>query len=112
MRNRFNGYVSINKTTVSPGEGIFKNEYIDILKKKSDKTFMNKCDPNKVLLKDDRYELKTLESEINKVPRKASDFHGLEPYELAEFRVVRSSILEALDIKKKQIQQGRQIFLR
>lgn len=99
--------MSINKNTISPNEGIFKNEYIDILKKNSDKTFMNNCNPDKILLKNDRYELKTLESEIHKVPQKNNSFHGLEPYELAEFRVVSSSILEALDIKKKQIAQGK-----
>ena len=70
LRNRFNGYVGINKTTTNSHEGIFKNEYIDIIKKKSDQTFMNKCDPNKILLKNDRYELNTLESEIKKIPQK------------------------------------------
>ena len=54
--------------------------------------FRNNYDKNKKVLDEERYELKTLESEMkmrNSVePEK---FHGLEPYELAEFRIGKMS---------------------
>jgi len=103
LRNRYNGYVEINRETSHNGEGMFKNKYIDVLKNTEDSNFRNKCDRNKQILAGDRYELVTLESEIDKHQIKPANFHGLEPYELAEFRIVASATLEALDIKKKQI---------
>lgn len=107
LRNRYNGYVEINRETSHNGEGMFKNKYIDVLKNTEDSNFRNKCDRNKQILAGDRYELVTLESEIDKHQIKPANFHGLEPYELAEFRIVASATLEALDIKKKQIDDSK-----
>lgn len=84
---RYDGYVDMNRSVHNPGEGMFKNEYIDIIKSKPDPTFKNKCDPNKRILESERYELKTLESEVKKYSSQPANFHGLEPFELAEFRI-------------------------
>lgn len=103
LRNRFGGYVDISKSTLTATEGVFKNEYIDIIKPRSMSTFENKCDANNRILKKERYDLQNLEDEYVISSKANNDFHGLEPFELAEFRVVHSSILEALDIKKQEL---------
>ena len=104
LRNRYNSFIELNKTVSNPFEGIFKNSYIDVLLPKPTDKF--KCDPNKEIFKTERYSLTSLEHELNVTNLEPSNFHGLEPYELAEFRVVRSVTLEKLDIKQKKLAQG------
>ena len=65
---------------------------------------------NKSIFVTERYALKNLESELNIGSTEPSNFHGLEPYELAEFRVVRNTIIEKLDIKQKQLAKGMSIL--
>ena len=57
LRNRFNGYLPLSKTLQHPGEGVFKNKYIDVLKSKPVDYEGFKCDENKSILKNERYEL-------------------------------------------------------
>jgi hypothetical protein len=79
-------YINLSKSSSSTQEGVFKNAFIDIIKPKKDEAFKNKCDANKKVLDEERYTLTYLEDEIlpSKQPTK---LFGLEPFEMAEFRV-------------------------
>ncbi|CAI2377845.1 unnamed protein product [Moneuplotes crassus] len=99
LRNRFNGYLPLNKTSKHKGEGLFKNKFIDTMKSSNKDTNEFKCNDSKTILKEHRYDIETCEYIIQN--SKPSDFHGLEPYELAEFRLVKSSTLEALNMKQQ-----------
>ena len=57
LRNRFNGWLPLNKTLPHSEEGIFKNKYVDTLRAKPDKYEGFICDESKSILKDHRYEL-------------------------------------------------------
>jgi len=93
LRNRYNGFVNLMNTNKQKDEGVFKNEFIDLLKPKTDSNFENSCDQNKQVLDEERYELKTLEEEVFKTSTKPDNFTGLEPYEMAEFRVGKFLLL-------------------
>jgi len=111
VRNRYSEYVSFDRAAGNTGEGMFKNEFVDILKPNEHPEFHNKCDPNKKILFDERYDLKTIEDEYVSHTTKPENFRGLGPFELAEFRIVRSATLEALNIKKDEINSGGENFI-
>ena len=78
----------MNRSHDKGNEGLFKNEFIDVIKANPKSTFRNNYDKNKKVLDEERYELKTLEEEImQKHNTEPQNFHGLEPYEMAEFRI-------------------------
>lgn len=105
LRNRFKGYIHIGKESLTTKDGVFKNEFIDVIKpNKNILGIRNQCDASKEILKDERYELQTLEEEYQIQSKEPDKFHGLEPFELAEFRIVHSVTYEALDIKMKEMQ--------
>eukprot|EP00344_Euplotes_crassus_P012347 CAMPEP_0197017414 /NCGR_PEP_ID=MMETSP1380-20130617/79524_1 /TAXON_ID=5936 /ORGANISM="Euplotes crassus, Strain CT5" /LENGTH=812 /DNA_ID=CAMNT_0042444507 /DNA_START=175 /DNA_END=2613 /DNA_ORIENTATION=+ len=102
LRNRYNGHIPITRGSKDHNEGLFKNEFIDTLKSEPKTIYRNNYDKSKQVLDEERYSLASLEDELRKSNHEPRGFHGLEPYELAEFRIVRSATLEALDIKKKE----------
>lgn len=61
LRNRFDGYISLNKTSRHYGEGIFKNKFIDTLKSSPKKSDGFQCDESKTILKQHRYDLEVRE---------------------------------------------------
>ena len=59
-----------------------------MIKAKPQASFRNNYDSKKKVLDEERYELVSLEDEIMmKNNREPENFNGLEPYELAEFRI-------------------------
>ena len=67
---------------------------------------MYSFDENKKVLDDERYELVTLEAEVDKNQREPENCHGLEPFEMAEFRIVKNARLEELNIRKQELVDG------
>lgn len=57
------------------------------MKGKTDPKYINKFDPDKKVLKDERYPLKVLEDELTPMKSKTLKTIGLRPFELAEFRI-------------------------
>lgn len=60
LRNKFNGFLSLNKTAKHGGEGIFKNKYIDTLKSTPRSKNEFGCDENKQILKNQRYDIEVI----------------------------------------------------
>lgn len=112
LRNRYDAYVPMNKSVSGKSEGVFKNQYIDCVKdkKKGEKEFGMKMDKTHKVLEKERYDIKTLESEIKRgKEHNLVGFHGLEPYEMAQYKVVSKEVLTALELEHKNMQIGSDI---
>ena len=65
---------------------IFKNDHIGVLKKGHNKKYVNKCNSNWEILKEDKYPLQTLEADYISTSEAINDPLALKPYEMAEYR--------------------------
>lgn len=104
FRNRFNSYIKVDKKAIAD-EGIFKNPYIDTFKDSKDKTFKFNMDSKKQVLKNERYKLETLEGEYKSgsASVKPPHFKGLEPFEMAQFKIAYGDALKDLELEYKNI---------
>lgn len=86
-------------------ECMFKNEFIDVLKLQGERAYDIKMDENIQFLKDDRYALADLESQLSLNPNKTqpAKFAGLEPYEMAQFKVLPCSVLKNIEKAYKDL---------
>jgi hypothetical protein len=102
IRNILGEHLSVINSIASGT--IFKNNHVDLLKSGRNK-YANKCNSDWQVLEKEKYPLKALENEYVPIYIKPDNFYGLNPYEMAEFRIVTNQTLRAIEDKVSKLEK-------
>ncbi|CAI2376267.1 unnamed protein product [Moneuplotes crassus] len=105
LRNRLGENIPF-KADLSGSLTVFKNTYIDTLKRGRSSRFINGCNSNWDVLPNDKYHLKTLESEYQPSGKENIDEFTLKPYEMSEYRILNTRTYDRLKAEVNRLEES------